>query len=161
MERSTKKFGNEREDEGETGEAGRTDSARPPSLIGEYAMSTKTLLKQDPAKPNAALDTNTAWSTGMDSSSLTSGRLGPSGWTSMTVSVEDAAAMRDSCSSSTIETTAVEDVCWDLRLPGSVWLESEWEKLYILGECITSSRANTARNAAAKDKIAEMRHGRT
>lgn len=94
-------------------------------------MRTKTLLKQDPAKPNAALDTNTAWSTGMDSSSLTNGRLGSSGWTSMTVSVEDAAAMRDSGSSSTIETTAIDDTCGDVRLPGSVLREGEWEKLYV------------------------------
>ena len=68
-------------------------------------MRTKTLLKQDPAKPNAALDANTAWRTGMDSSSLNRGRLGSSVRMSMTVSEEeDAAAMRDSCSSSTIET---------------------------------------------------------
>ena len=111
-------------DEGETGESGRTDSARPPSLIGEYAMRTKTLLKQDPAKPNAALDANTAWRTGMDRSSLNRGRLGSSVRMSMTVSVEEAAAMRDSCSSSTIETTAVED----LRLLGSVLQAGQWEK---------------------------------
>ena len=90
-------------------------------------MRTKTLLKQDPAKPNAALDANTAWRTGMDRSSLNRGRLGSSVRMSMTVSVEVATAMRDSCSSSTIETTAVED----LRLLGSVLQAGQWERSYV------------------------------
>ena len=98
----------------------------------------------------------------MDRSSLNRGRLGSSVRMSMTVSEEeDAAAMRDSCSSSTIETTAMAGACGDERLLGSVLQAGEWEKVYVQRNVLTSSRTNAARNAAVKDMIAEMRQGRT
>ena len=50
-------------------------------------MRTKTLLKQDPAKPNAALDAKTARRTGIDRSCRTPRGLRSSSSTSMMMSV--------------------------------------------------------------------------